>query len=522
MKYVIWLVILAALVGGGYAYFYSREKTAAAAVVPPQTEKVTRRTVQKEITANGKVASNRDVDIKCQASGKVVKLPYDISDHVTIGDVLLELDPVDQARSVDQAEAQFKASQARLEQAKLNLRVAEMNLPTTTSRVQAEFESVKAKAADAKAKAQRTQELYNDKLASKEELETAQTTATQAEANVASAQAALDELEQQKISLEVKRQDIKTAEAQVAQDDAKLKLAKLQLSYTQVRVPEDEASKTADYRVAALSVQLGSIVQSGSSGFSGGTSVMTLSDVSHMFVLASVDESDIGQVADPSRGGDKQKARITVDAYPGVEFDGEVVRVATKGVNTSNVVTFEVKIEVTSPNKSLLRPEMTATARLIIASRPDVLSIPAGAFSRNPPGDTGAPRAADAAAPGTAPATEPAAADAAQPQQVAGGRGPGGGGRGGGGGGGGGGGRAGAGARGAQMDGYAQVVKDDNSIEVRPITVGLSDDTSYEVIKGLDEGESVVVNRVGSDSRWRNQTQTNLMPRGLGGGGRGR
>ncbi len=37
---------------------------------------------------------------------------------------------------------------------------------------------------------------------------------------------------------------------------------------------------------------------------------------------------------------------ITVDAFPGKNFHGKVVRIATRGINISNVVTFEVKIEV--------------------------------------------------------------------------------------------------------------------------------------------------------------------------------
>ncbi len=54
--------------------------------------------------------------------------------------------------------------------------------------------------------------------------------------------------------------------------------------------------------------------------------------------------------------------------------------VAPKGVNTSNVVTFEVKVEVTSANRMLLRPTMTATAKIICASRLNALAIPVEAF----------------------------------------------------------------------------------------------------------------------------------------------
>jgi multidrug efflux pump subunit AcrA (membrane-fusion protein) len=51
-------------------------------------------------------------------------------------------------------------------------------------------------------------------------------------------------------------------------------------------------------------------------------------------------------------------------------------------VNVSNVVTFEVKVEVTSPEKSLLRPEMTANVEVLVAERADVLLAPADAIVR--------------------------------------------------------------------------------------------------------------------------------------------
>jgi HlyD family secretion protein len=103
---------------------------------------------------------------------------------------------------------------------------------------------------------------------------------------------------------------------------------------------------------------------------------MTLSDMSRIFVLASVDESDIGKVAMD------QAVTITADAFAGKKFNGRVVRIAPRGVNVSNVVTFEVRIEVTSENKSLLKPEMTANVQIISASKDDVLVVPVTALTR--------------------------------------------------------------------------------------------------------------------------------------------
>ncbi|MGA1865514.1 MAG: efflux RND transporter periplasmic adaptor subunit, partial [bacterium] len=51
-------------------------------------------------------------------------------------------------------------------------------------------------------------------------------------------------------------------------------------------------------------------------------------------------------------------------------------------VNISNVVTFEVKLEVLGEEKYLLKPEMTANVKIITAEEDDVLLIPIDAVLR--------------------------------------------------------------------------------------------------------------------------------------------
>ena len=103
---------------------------------------------------------------------------------------------------------------------------------------------------------------------------------------------------------------------------------------------------------------------------------MLLADLARLFILASVDESDIGKV---ELG---QKVIITADAFPGKHFFGEIERIATKGINVSNVVTFEVKIEVGGRDKLLLKPEMTANVEIIVAEKEEALLLPFEAVLR--------------------------------------------------------------------------------------------------------------------------------------------
>jgi HlyD family secretion protein len=515
MKYLVIIVLLLAVLGGGGMLLMSKLKradtnTAAAA----QTGFVTRKTIEKVVTANGKVASNRDVDIKCQASGTIKVLAYsDVSKEVKPGEMLVQLDPVDMQRLADTAKAVLDADEARLKEAELNLEIAKLSLETTRQRSEASLASARSQAADAHAKAERTRQLYEAKptaLASKEELDTAQTTAALADASVQGALAAMEELKQMKIQVDTRAQQVEQIKASKAQDKSRYDTALQNVSYCTVYAPAaDNTTDPPRWFISSLLTNIapGYIVQSGTSGFSAGTTLMTLSDLSHVFILASVDESDIGQVIDPARGGEKQRVKITADSFPGQQFEGEVVRVATKGVNTSNVVTFEVKIEVTSDNKSMLRPEMTATARIVTASRPNVLAIPTNAFLR---GEQAVAVASVNPPAGAAPATEGAGSASAASR-----RGPGGGGG------------RGAGGRGrsptgddVRVDGTVNVMENGKQVS-QAVTVGLTDGESYEVITGLEEGDEVVLNKMGSDSRWRGQSANQQMMRGMG-GGRGR
>lgn len=333
------------------------------------TVTVTRGQVEKTVESSGTVAANLEVEIKCRASGEIVKLPFDISDNVRKGDLLCQLDPTDEELNVRSAEVRLAQAQAKLAQARATLQQAELNLGTTRRRAEATLESAKVRAANARLRADRQKELLAQQLGSREEYESAESEAAAALADQRTAEVAVAEIEQQEIALETKRQDVLLAEADLRAAQIVLDQERKQLEYTTVVAPMDGT-------VSSLEVQTGTIVASGINNVSGGTTIMTLSDLSRMFVNATVDESDIGGI----RVG--QKARIAVDSYPGRIFTGEVVRVAVKGVTESNVVTFEVKVEVTDELKSLLKPQMTAQVTIVEAARDNVLMLPSTAIQR--------------------------------------------------------------------------------------------------------------------------------------------
>ena len=369
MRIFIRILIVLGILGGAGYYYWRTRKPAAASMLELTPVQVVRGSIVQSVASTGRVVSNLDVDIKCKASGQVIKLPFDVSDTVRRGQLLVEIDPIDETRALNLAQVALDGSLAKLAQAKQNLLIAERNLPTANDRIDANLRSAESKAKDARAKANRRKELLDKNLGMQEDYDTALTTAVQAETDFEFVKIMKQELKAQELAIEVKRQDVKLAEAEVESDRIAHDNAKQRLDDTKVVAPMDGV-------VSDRKVQIGVIISSGITNVGGGTTVLTLSDLSRIFVLASVDESDIGRVAVG------QTTNITVDAYLGMQFLGKVVRIATKGVNVSNVVTFEAKIEVTSDKKTLLKPEMTANVQIVAAERNGVLVIPSQAVTR--------------------------------------------------------------------------------------------------------------------------------------------
>jgi len=357
------------VVAAGSWGLWKWRQPAAPSAATAVTAKVERGDIRVVVASAGRVVANQEVDVKCKAGGQITKMPFDISDVVHTGDLLVELDQIDEQRNVKGAEVQLAAANAKLASARESLAISELTLKTDRQRSAAALKAAESHAVDAAQKAERMRQLLLQKLVSQEESDTTDTQTIQATADLDAARIHTAELETQTRALELKRQDVALAQATVDNDQIALDIAKDRLRDTRVLSPIDGV-------VAARQVQPGQIISSATSNVGGGTTLLTLSDLSRVFVFASVDETDIGKV------DVGQKANVTVDAFPGRRFPGEVVRLAVRGVNSSNVVTFDVQIEVTGPEKKLLKPEMTANVEIVTAHKAGVLTLPLEAAVR--------------------------------------------------------------------------------------------------------------------------------------------
>ncbi len=295
----------------------------------------------------GRIKANRELDIKSKTSGQVLTVAVDVGDTVKPGQLLVELDATDATRSVQRAEATLAASRARLAQARDNLDIAQMSLSALQTRAGACVKSASAKATRARSRADRYKATMLKNVISQETYEEAEAGAVEAAANLELSRVQLFDVKTQERSLELRREDVSCAEAQVTIDEITLKDAQQRLAETKIHA-------CMEGTVTARFVQPGQIVSAGSS--SAETRLLTILDFSRVFVTASASASQFGQLKVD------QAATIRTEACPDTTFTGKVVRVSPRAAGTD--VTFDVKIEVLSENRTQLKSEMPACVEI--------------------------------------------------------------------------------------------------------------------------------------------------------------
>lgn len=156
--------------------------------------------------------------------------------------------------------------------------------------------------------------------------------------------------------------DVANARAQLIKAETNLELARERLGDVIIRAPIDGTIIQKD-------VEVGQIIASASQNISGGTTLFLMADLSEMQVRTLVDETDIGRIAAGL------PAQVTVEAFPGRIFAGEVLKIEPQAVVEQNVTMFPVLVRLDN-REGLLKPGMNAEVRIEIARRDDAVTVP--------------------------------------------------------------------------------------------------------------------------------------------------
>lgn len=184
--------------------------------------------------------------------------------------------------------------------------------------------------------------------------------------------------------------DLDNARLAYEESGAGLVRAKAGLATAKDRLEDTEIRAPIDGVVLSRPVETGQIISSGTTTVTGGTLLCSIANMTRVYVMAQVDETDIGRV----RSG--MKAEIRPEAYPKEQLEGEVLRVAPQARVEQNVTLFEVTCLVDN-SSGLLKAGMNATVEVVMERVDDVLLLPVRAVSSEPPRDRRASREAGGA-----------------------------------------------------------------------------------------------------------------------------
>jgi HlyD family secretion protein len=357
---VVVLVLLAIPTGIGMYLYHQASFTKVA------TGKVVRQDLVAAVSGTGQIKPKTYVNVGATSFGRITHLYVKEGDHVKQGAILAKVESV-------QPEATVDAQQAAIASSKTDI----ASYIAAENTAQANIDEAKADLEQKKFDFDRAQALYTGQLIAKQDFDAKKAAYDVSVATLAQRQAALA---QAKAQTESQRAHLDQAMAsQRANYDA--------LDKTISRAPFDGL-------VTNVPVREGETVVVGIQNSEGST-LMTLADMSVITAEVKVDETDIVNIKM------NQVADVTVDALPGRIFKGHVTEVGdqallrTTGIATSQSTTGteeakDFKVVVTldqTPDNHLdeLRPGLSTTAKITVAQKPSVLTIPIQALVQRDP-----------------------------------------------------------------------------------------------------------------------------------------
>jgi len=387
----ILLLAAVALVFAGSRFVGSNQANAAEGI---QTAVVERGTLRASVDATGSVAPETRLELSFKSAGRVAEIMIEEGDQVKAGEVLARLEAADLEQALIQAQASLAISEAQLAQTEdgasaenlasaraalesaladyeevkagpsqedITVAKADMeNARIALEKAQADYDKISWQAglgATSEAKALQQASVDYERARAQYELTVDHPTDSelkQAAAQIAQAQATLADLEEQPTP-----EELAIARAQVTQARSTLTQAQLNLEDATLVAPL--AGTVAD-----ISIEVGQMVNSS-------TPAIVLTSLTNYYVDLYIDETDIGQVLNHQNGG--QPVIITLDAFPDEEIEGEVTAIKSIGTVSGGIVTYEVRVEI-APTKVPIRPDMTASATVVVEEKENVLLIP--------------------------------------------------------------------------------------------------------------------------------------------------
>jgi multidrug efflux pump subunit AcrA (membrane-fusion protein) len=305
------------------------EKSLPVKIVTAQSRKV-----QRTIEAVGSLFAYDETVVSSEVDGRAEKVLVDVGDHVTKGQTLVEILPIEFKLAADQEEA-------LLDQARAKLGITATNEEVTDPTQTASVKKAAADLANAEQKFRRSKELADQGVMSKQAYEVD-------DANYKAAQATYD----------LAVQDVRNLQAALKEERAKSDLAKKKLRDATILAPFDGYVKERDVTIGQyVKVQ---------------TPVMVIVNVDPLRVRLKVPEKMAAWVPVG------QPVAVSVEAYPEGTFSGKIWRLSPSVDPQTRTFDAEALIE---NHEKLLKPGFFVKAAIPSSKVENVLFIPQQALT---------------------------------------------------------------------------------------------------------------------------------------------
>ena len=327
-RWVWWLVGLAAIAIAGWAGWYYFLRPAPSP--PPATAVVARGEVTDTVLATGVLEASQLVSVGARVSGRIEKLHVALGEDVEAGQLIAEIDSLDQENAVKSAQAAQTNISAQLEQQRAQLLKAEADL--------------------SRAQGLREKDFISD--ANYEAVE---------------------------LSLRTAQTQVRVLGAQLQQADLAVQSARLNLERTKITAPIAGT-------IVAVMVDEGQTVNAVQSS----PTIVKIANLDHMVVKAEISEADVPRVQSGQRvsftilGEPDNPISATLRS---IEPAPESIRSdpAAQPSSASAAVYYNGLFDVENPDHKL-RISMTAEVTIVLEEARGVLVVPASALSERGPG----------------------------------------------------------------------------------------------------------------------------------------
>lgn len=340
--YVLGALLLGSVAGG----VYLARTQAETAVAAPLTTAVAAQRGAVRVSVNGpgtlEAAATRTVG--ADQAGTVGAVPP-VGERVTRGQLLTRLSSDAVEQNVEAATLNLQRAQASLEATRAGQAGGEAQRSGSVTAAQNSVTQAQQALNDAQRLLDGQRQLHAIGALSTADLNTAQSAVDRAQLTLTSARSSLSAAQtQSSAGTGSDAENLRGAQIAVQQAQAALDTALQSRASLKLYAPIDGV-------VSTVNADAGTVVNSG-------TTILTILDDTSLNLPVQIDETEIAGV----KAG--QTAEVTLDAYDGQTFRGEVVRVSPGATQSSGISVFTATVVLPNPDGQL-RSGMTAEAEII-------------------------------------------------------------------------------------------------------------------------------------------------------------